>query len=217
MIPLPTPTLFLFPQSGGGSVPPMKVVTAGASRLKAAQGQAGSPDKGKHGKQRAEYMRIQAQQQVGVGTAAPPPPTMCSCCVRAISCPYSVFRGPPSLQLPRESLPARTAPLVLRAVFSLLSQSQCSGSGLEHKFSARPLPSGGPSLRAERALPPLLPEEGEQGDSCLHQPQCLGPLSSRPWGVEGALIDLAWQPWLLGRRDLQIAVCCNLLRKRPKV
>ncbi|XP_014391709.1 PREDICTED: SRC kinase signaling inhibitor 1 [Myotis brandtii] len=50
-------------ESGGGSVPPMKVVTPGASRLKAAQGQAGSPDKGKHGKQRAEYMRIQAQQQ----------------------------------------------------------------------------------------------------------------------------------------------------------
>ncbi|KAK2501539.1 hypothetical protein MC885_001836 [Smutsia gigantea] len=49
--------------SGGGSVPPMKMVTPGASRLKAAQGQAGSPDKGKHGKQRAEYMRIQAQQQ----------------------------------------------------------------------------------------------------------------------------------------------------------
>lgn len=49
-------------QSGGGTVPPMKVVTPGASRLKAAQGQAGSPDKGKHGKQRAEYMRIQAQQ-----------------------------------------------------------------------------------------------------------------------------------------------------------
>nr|XP_019836008.1 PREDICTED: SRC kinase signaling inhibitor 1 [Bos indicus] len=50
-------------ESGGGSVPPMKVVTPGASRLKTAQGQAGSPDKGKHGKQRAEYMRIQAQQQ----------------------------------------------------------------------------------------------------------------------------------------------------------
>ncbi|XP_016880661.1 SRC kinase signaling inhibitor 1 isoform X5 [Homo sapiens] len=50
-------------ESGGGSVPPMKVVTPGASRLKAAQGQAGSPDKSKHGKQRAEYMRIQAQQQ----------------------------------------------------------------------------------------------------------------------------------------------------------
>ncbi|XP_008060784.1 SRC kinase signaling inhibitor 1 [Carlito syrichta] len=49
-------------KSGGGSVPPMKVVTPGASRLKAVQGQAGSPDKGKHGKQRAEYMRIQAQQ-----------------------------------------------------------------------------------------------------------------------------------------------------------
>ncbi|ELK01592.1 p130Cas-associated protein [Pteropus alecto] len=50
-------------ESGGGTVPPMKVVTPGASRLKAAQSQAGSPDKGKHGKQRAEYMRIQAQQQ----------------------------------------------------------------------------------------------------------------------------------------------------------
>ncbi|XP_073091610.1 SRC kinase signaling inhibitor 1 isoform X7 [Manis javanica] len=54
--PFPSPG----PQSG---VPPMKVVTPGASRLKATQGQAGSPDKGKHGKQRAEYMRIQAQQQ----------------------------------------------------------------------------------------------------------------------------------------------------------
>ncbi|XP_010618381.1 SRC kinase signaling inhibitor 1-like isoform X4 [Fukomys damarensis] len=50
-------------EGGGGGVPPMKVVTPGASRLKAAQAQAGSPDKGKHGKQRAEYMRIQAQQQ----------------------------------------------------------------------------------------------------------------------------------------------------------
>ncbi|XP_075415433.1 SRC kinase signaling inhibitor 1 [Tenrec ecaudatus] len=50
-------------ESGGGSVPPMKMAAPGASRLKAAQGQAGSPDKGKHGKQRAEYMRIQAQQQ----------------------------------------------------------------------------------------------------------------------------------------------------------
>ncbi|KAM7068250.1 SRC kinase signaling inhibitor 1 isoform 3-T3 [Molossus nigricans] len=57
------PSLPPSPKSGGGSVPPMKVVTPGASRLKAAQGQAGSPDKGKHGKQRAEYMRIQAQQQ----------------------------------------------------------------------------------------------------------------------------------------------------------
>ncbi|XP_058140090.1 SRC kinase signaling inhibitor 1 isoform X5 [Dasypus novemcinctus] len=56
------PSLTPSPQSGGGSVPPMKVVTPGTSRLKAAQGQAGSPDKSKHGKQRAEYMRIQAQQ-----------------------------------------------------------------------------------------------------------------------------------------------------------
>lgn len=86
MILPPTPTLFLFLQSGGGSVPPMKVVTPGASRLKAVQGQAGSPDKGKHGKQRAEYMRIQAQQQVGVGAVewgvacpgpSPPPPPQC--------------------------------------------------------------------------------------------------------------------------------------------
>jgi hypothetical protein len=51
----------------------MKVVTPGASRLKAAQGPAGSPDKGKHGKQRTEYMRIQAQQQVRVDFQAPRP------------------------------------------------------------------------------------------------------------------------------------------------
>ncbi|XP_036612016.1 SRC kinase signaling inhibitor 1 [Trichosurus vulpecula] len=49
-------------QSGGVSIPPMKMVTPGASRLK--PGQASSPDKGKHSKQRSEYMRIQAQQQV---------------------------------------------------------------------------------------------------------------------------------------------------------
>ena len=73
VIPSPALTLFLFVQSGGGSVPPMKVVTPGASRLKAAQGQAGSPDKGKHGKQRAEYMRIQAQQQVSLGASATRP------------------------------------------------------------------------------------------------------------------------------------------------
>lgn len=39
----------------------MKVVNP-ASRLK--QGQQGSPDKGKHLKQRMEYVRIQGQQQV---------------------------------------------------------------------------------------------------------------------------------------------------------
>ncbi|XP_017204668.2 SRC kinase signaling inhibitor 1 isoform X20 [Oryctolagus cuniculus] len=50
-------------ESGGGGVPPMKVVTPGASRLKAAQAQAGSPDKSKHGRQRAEYLRTQAPQQ----------------------------------------------------------------------------------------------------------------------------------------------------------
>ncbi|NXH37883.1 SRCN1 inhibitor, partial [Dicaeum eximium] len=49
------------PQSGGVSIPAMKVVSP-ASRLK--QGQQGSPDKGKHGKQRMEYVRIQGQQQV---------------------------------------------------------------------------------------------------------------------------------------------------------
>lgn len=69
----PTSALSLFPQSGGGTVPPMKVVTPGASRLKATQGPAGSPDKGKHSKQRAEYMRIQAQQQVRVGSGTPRP------------------------------------------------------------------------------------------------------------------------------------------------
>ncbi|XP_072502335.1 SRC kinase signaling inhibitor 1 isoform X4 [Notamacropus eugenii] len=49
-------------QSGGVSIPPMKMVTPGASRLK--PGQPSSPDKGKHSKQRSEYMRIQGQQQV---------------------------------------------------------------------------------------------------------------------------------------------------------
>ncbi|XP_063034869.1 SRC kinase signaling inhibitor 1 isoform X7 [Melospiza melodia melodia] len=47
-------------KSGGVSIPAMKVVNP-ASRLK--QGQQGSPDKGKHIKQRMEYMRIQGQQQ----------------------------------------------------------------------------------------------------------------------------------------------------------
>lgn len=99
MVPPLTPTLFLSLQSGGGSVPPMKVVTPGASRLKAAQGQAGSPDKGKHGKQRAEYMRIQAQQQVrwapweqNLGLVQSPHPNPCSagcsCCVLSISCDH---------------------------------------------------------------------------------------------------------------------------------
>ncbi|XP_063281265.1 SRC kinase signaling inhibitor 1, partial [Prinia subflava] len=45
-------------QSGGVSIPAMKVVNP---RLK--QGQQGSPDKGKHIKQRMEFMRIQGQQQ----------------------------------------------------------------------------------------------------------------------------------------------------------
>ncbi|NXA13591.1 SRCN1 inhibitor, partial [Sapayoa aenigma] len=48
-------------QSGGVSIPAMKVVNP-ASRLK--QSQQGSPDKSKHIKQRMEYMRIQGQQQV---------------------------------------------------------------------------------------------------------------------------------------------------------
>lgn len=48
-------------QSGGVSIPPMKMVNP-ASRLK--QSQQGSPDKSKHIKQRMEYMRIQGQQQV---------------------------------------------------------------------------------------------------------------------------------------------------------
>ncbi|XP_067397283.1 SRC kinase signaling inhibitor 1 isoform X4 [Emydura macquarii macquarii] len=47
-------------ESGGVSIPPMKMVNP-ASRLK--QSQQGSPDKSKHIKQRMEYMRIQGQQQ----------------------------------------------------------------------------------------------------------------------------------------------------------
>ncbi|NWU55816.1 SRCN1 inhibitor, partial [Dromas ardeola] len=59
---LPKPQLPLdTPQSGGVSIPAMKVVNP-ASRLK--QSQQGSPDKSKHIKQRMEYMRIQGQQQV---------------------------------------------------------------------------------------------------------------------------------------------------------
>uniref|UniRef100_A0A2R9AAR7 SRC kinase signaling inhibitor 1 n=1 Tax=Pan paniscus TaxID=9597 RepID=A0A2R9AAR7_PANPA len=86
-------------ESGGGSVPPMKVVTPGASRLKAAQGQAGSPDKSKHGKQRAEYMRIQAQQQVRAGTVGATQPV----------------RGCPSCCLPQEGSPTLSLPKPLRA------------------------------------------------------------------------------------------------------
>ncbi|NWX23645.1 SRCN1 inhibitor, partial [Aegotheles bennettii] len=58
---LPKPQLPGTPQSGGVSIPAMKVVNP-ASRLK--QSQQGSPDKSKHIKQRMEYMRIQGQQQV---------------------------------------------------------------------------------------------------------------------------------------------------------
>ncbi|XP_061298723.1 SRC kinase signaling inhibitor 1 isoform X5 [Pezoporus flaviventris] len=54
------PPLLPKPQSGGVSIPAMKVVNP-ASRLK--QSQQGSPDKSKHIKQRMEYMRIQGQQQ----------------------------------------------------------------------------------------------------------------------------------------------------------
>ncbi|KAM6042470.1 SRC kinase signaling inhibitor 1 isoform 2-T2 [Theristicus caerulescens] len=58
---LPKPQLPLdTPQTGGVSIPAMKVVNP-ASRLK--QSQQGSPDKSKHIKQRMEYMRIQGQQQ----------------------------------------------------------------------------------------------------------------------------------------------------------
>ncbi|CAM9798753.1 unnamed protein product [Bubo scandiacus] len=58
---LPKPQLPLdTPQSGGVSIPAMKVVNP-ASRLK--QSPQGSPDKSKHIKQRMEYMRIQGQQQ----------------------------------------------------------------------------------------------------------------------------------------------------------
>lgn len=105
IIPPPTLNPFLILQSGGGTVPPMKVVTPGASRLKAAQSQAGSPDKGKHGKQRAEYMRIQAQQQVrwAPWEQDPPPPPPChsamySCCVLGISCHCSCDQLLPAAQ-----------------------------------------------------------------------------------------------------------------------
>lgn len=133
MIPSPALTLFLFVQSGGGSVPPMKVVTPGASRLKTAQGQAGSPDKGKHGKQRAEYMRIQAQQQVSLSASgagpqphAAPTPTSPPASGSAVhSCwawlsPASI-PVPTILRLSREVLPVRTTPLVPQTIFSFLS------------------------------------------------------------------------------------------------
>ena len=126
VIPPPVLTLFLFLQSGGGSVPPMKVVTPGTSRLKAAQGQAGSPDKGKHGKQRAEYMRIQAQQQVSLGTtgAGPGPhpdplplPTGSAVCWPSLaSIPVTTFlpaaqRGPPCQDCPTGPLSHLLLPL----------------------------------------------------------------------------------------------------------
>lgn len=149
----PVLTLFLFLQSGGGSVPPMKVVTLGTSRLKAAQGQAGSPDKGKHGKQRAEYMRIQAQQQVSLGTtgAGPGPhpdalplplPTgsaVCSCCVLAISCQYSCDHLPAGCP-ERSSLPGLPHRSLKPSSPSSL-QSQGSGSGSQPDGSSlrRPL------------------------------------------------------------------------------
>ncbi|NXC41241.1 SRCN1 inhibitor, partial [Penelope pileata] len=60
LLPKPQPPLGT-PQSGGVSIPAMKMVNP-ASRLK--QSQQGSPDKSKHIKQRMEYMRIQGQQQV---------------------------------------------------------------------------------------------------------------------------------------------------------
>ncbi|NWV69548.1 SRCN1 inhibitor, partial [Malurus elegans] len=58
---LPKPQLSPGTAQSGVSIPAMKVVNP-ASRLK--QSQQGSPDKGKHLKQRMEYMRIQGQQQV---------------------------------------------------------------------------------------------------------------------------------------------------------
>lgn len=160
MIPSPALTLFLSVQSGGGSVPPMKVVTPGASRLKAAQGQAGSPDKGKHGKQRAEYMRIQAQQQVSLGAsgagpqphAAPrsphppphlqPPAVLCTPAGRWLS-PASI-PVPTILRLSREVLPVRTAPLVPQTFFSFLSQYLSENIA---RSLITPLAEG-PSLRA---------------------------------------------------------------------
>lgn len=137
-----TATLFLFLQSGGGSVPPMKVVTPGASRLKAAQGQVGSPDKSKHGKQRAEYMRIQAQQQVRAGTVGATQARSAACRAPAqlgISCPCS--RDQLSQPLPRQtSLPGLPHPPPEPSSPSS-SRSRSFGSGLAHEFSTRHLPS----------------------------------------------------------------------------
>uniref|UniRef100_A0A2K6AW49 SRC kinase signaling inhibitor 1 n=1 Tax=Macaca nemestrina TaxID=9545 RepID=A0A2K6AW49_MACNE len=128
-------------ESGGGSVPPMKVVTPGASRLKAAQGQVGSPDKSKHGKQRAEYMRIQAQQQVRAGTVGATQARSAACRAPAqlgISCPCS--RDQLSQPLPRQtSLPGLPHPPPEPSPSS--SRSRSFGSGLAHEFSTRHLPS----------------------------------------------------------------------------
>uniref|UniRef100_A0A2K5MCP2 SRC kinase signaling inhibitor 1 n=1 Tax=Cercocebus atys TaxID=9531 RepID=A0A2K5MCP2_CERAT len=128
-------------ESGGGSVPPMKVVTPGASRLKAAQGQVGSPDKSKHGKQRAEYMRIQAQQQVRAGTVGATQARSAACRTPAqlgISCPCS--RDQLSQPLPRQtSLPGLPHPPPEPSPSS--SRSRSFGSGLAHEFSTRHLPS----------------------------------------------------------------------------
>uniref|UniRef100_A0A2K6AB65 SRC kinase signaling inhibitor 1 n=1 Tax=Mandrillus leucophaeus TaxID=9568 RepID=A0A2K6AB65_MANLE len=128
-------------ESGGGSVPPMKVVTPGASRLKAAQGQVGSPDKSKHGKQRAEYMRIQAQQQVRAGTVGATQARSAACRAPAqlgISCPCS--RDQLSQPLPRQtSLPGLPHPPPEPSPSS--SGSRSFGSGLAHEFSTRRLPS----------------------------------------------------------------------------
>lgn len=142
VIPSPALTLFLFVQSGGGSVPPMKVVTPGASRLKAAQGQAGSPDKGKHGKQRAEYMRIQAQQQVSLGASgagprphAVPTPHLTSslqqCCALLLGagCLPPVFLCPPSCGCPGRSCWSGLPHWSLKPFSPSSLQYPCSGSG----------------------------------------------------------------------------------------
>ncbi|XP_053309168.1 SRC kinase signaling inhibitor 1 isoform X3 [Spea bombifrons] len=50
-------------ESGGMSIPPMKMVNTVGSRLKAVQ-QSGGDKSNKHSKQRMEYMRIQGHQQV---------------------------------------------------------------------------------------------------------------------------------------------------------
>ncbi|XP_053067774.1 SRC kinase signaling inhibitor 1 isoform X3 [Acinonyx jubatus] len=179
-------------ESGGGSVPPMKVVTPGASRLKAVQGQAGSPDKGKHGKQRAEYMRIQAQQQEtltgsreGLSPAAPggggagglmSPLARCLRPFQGRACPGVWERAAASL------CPPASAPLPLPALSPPLA-----GVG------SSPLSSWPPSW----ILGPL-PPEGETNSASAFQSCVWALVGSTDVSGEGEM----WLPGGLGMTGL---------------